>query len=105
MVSPPSIPFASNLQNLTKKATEDLAQRLSIPVAQIQLVEARDVIWTDSSLGCPQPGMAYADVLTPGYLILLNVNGQSYEYHAGKNSNVFHCSDPLPPVENMPDNT
>jgi len=105
MTPTPVTPSPSSLQNLTKKAIEDLAQQLSIPETQIQLVEARDVIWTDSSLGCPQPGMAYADVLTSGYLILLNVNGQSYEYHAGKNSNVFHCSDPLPPVENMSDNT
>jgi hypothetical protein len=44
-------------------------------------------------------------VLTPGYLILLNANGQNYEYHAGKGSEVFYCENPLPPVEGIPSNT
>ena len=26
--------------------------------------------WSDASLGCPQPDMGYAQVVTPGYLVL-----------------------------------
>ena len=61
-------PSASGLEGLIEKAKEDLAQRLSIPISDISLVEAKAVIWSDSSIGCPQPGMMYAQVLTPGYL-------------------------------------
>jgi hypothetical protein len=87
----PSFPTAPNLQSLIAKAKEDLAQRLSISVDQINGIDVKSVIWSNSSLGCPQPGMMYAEVLTPGYLILLNANGQEYEYHAGKGSDIFFC--------------
>jgi len=94
-----------DLQDLIEKAKENLAQRLSIPSSQIDLLEAADVVWSNASLGCPQPGMMYADVLTPGYLILLNANGQEYEYHASKSSDVFLCENPIPPVPGMPGDT
>ena len=80
---PQSTPFPS-LEILITTATEDLARRLSIPISEIVLLDAQAVTWSNSSLGCPQPGMAYAEVLTPGYLIFLNVNNKDYEYHAGK---------------------
>jgi len=104
---PPS-PIASttpNLQSLVDKAREDLAQRLSISTTQINIIEAKEVTWSNSSLGCPQPGMLYADVLTPGYLILLNANGQDFEYHTGKGSDIFYCENPTPPFEGSPSNT
>jgi hypothetical protein len=49
--------------------------------------------------------MMYAEVLTPGYLILLEANGQEYEYHAGKNSDAFYCDNPTPPVPGMSGDT
>lgn len=97
--------MSPNLQNLIEQAKADLAQHLSISSTDIIVLDAKVVAWSNSSLGCPQPGMAYADVITPGYLIVLQFNHQVYEYHAGKNSEVFLCDDPSPPIEGMPDNT
>ena len=37
--------------------------------------------WSDASLGRPQPGMMYAQVITPGYLVVLEADGQQYTYH------------------------
>ena len=37
----------------------------------------RAVDWRDSSLGCPKPGMAYLDVITPGHRVTLRANGRS----------------------------
>lgn len=105
MTSAPSLPAVPNLPSLIEKAKEDLAQRLSISITQINVVDAKEVTWSNSSLGCPQPGMLYADVLTAGFLILLSANNQAYEYHAGKSSDVFYCNNPLPPVEGLPGNT
>ena len=98
MITTSSTPVSPQLQNLIDKAKGDLTQRLSISENEIILVKARDVVWPDSSLGCPQPGMMYAEVLTPGYLILLEATGQKYEYHAGKSSDIFLCEKPTPPV-------
>jgi hypothetical protein len=105
MTPTPSTPSDINLQILIDKAKEDLTRRLSISAAQIDLVEAADVMWSDSSLGCPQKGMVYADVLTPGYLIVLSVNSEEYEYHTSKGTEMVYCENPNPPVPGMPGDT
>ena len=50
----------------------------------------------DGSLGCPQPGMNYVMMITPGYLIMLEANGQAYEYHTSMNGVVW-CKEPEAP--------
>jgi len=97
-------PSASGLEDLIEKAKEDLAQRLSIPTSDISLVEAKEVVWQDGSLGCPQPGMLYTQVITPGYLIKLKYDIRDFEYHAGKDRSPVYCENPLPPVEGMSKN-
>jgi hypothetical protein len=73
-----------NLAQLVEKARADLAQRLVSPAESFTLKRAEQVEWRDASLGCPQPGMVYAQVITPGYLIVLETNGKEYEYHADR---------------------
>ncbi len=73
-----------NLAQLVEKARADLAQRLVSPAESFTLKRAEQVEWRDASLGCPQPGMVYAQVITPGYLIVLEANGKEYEYHADR---------------------
>ena len=97
MALTPSTPAASGLQNLIEKAKGDLAQRLSISADQISFVEATEVEWSDSSLDCPQPEMAYLPVITPGYRILLEARGQSYEYHSNRDAYVIYCDNPGSP--------
>jgi len=66
-------------------AMSDLAQKLNIPLNEISTSKVESVQWPDASLGCPQPGMMYAQVVTPGYRIVLSAQGQEYEYHADLN--------------------
>jgi hypothetical protein len=102
MTAPPTPPGpSSGLESLIKRAKDDLARRLSISAAQIGLVEARAVVWPDSSLGCPQPGMRYKQVPEDGALIILQAQGKVYEYHAGGSRGLFLCEkirkNPVPP--------
>jgi hypothetical protein len=98
-------PLAPGLQGLVDRSKNDLAQRLSIPTDEIVLLETASVTWPDSSLGCPQEGMAYAQVLIHGYLIRLQVGNTEYEYHAGKSSTIIYCQNPVHPVPGMPGDT
>jgi hypothetical protein len=91
MTTTPPVFADPAMQGLIKAAKEDLAQRLNISVAQISLVEARSVIWPDSSLGCPQPGMQYKQVPEDGARILLQVQKLTYEYHTGGRRGLFLC--------------
>lgn len=65
--------------NMRDLAFADLEQR--IPGQEITVVSVEYTEWPDSSLGNPQPDMAYAQVITPGFKMLLEVSGQQYEYH------------------------
>jgi hypothetical protein len=86
-----STPIAPGLERLVNMAKEDLVQRLTIPMDEIELVEARAVVWPDSSLGCPQPGMSYLQVLQEGALIIVRARENDYEYHAGGDRGLFLC--------------
>lgn len=86
---------------LVDQAKEDLSQSLGIPVDEIRLVSVEEVEWRDSSLGCPQPGSASLTVITPGYLILLEAEGDVYEYHSD-GERVVTCEDPQPPLKEEP---
>ncbi len=96
-------PTDLGLQGLIEAAKDDLAQRLNILVSQINLVEAKAVLWPDASIGCPQPGMLYKQVPYDGALIILQVETVSYEYHNGGNRGLFLCEknykDPTPPPQ------
>ena len=39
------------------------------------------VEWPDACLGIAQRDVACAEVITPGYRIILEANGATYEYH------------------------
>lgn len=97
MPSPIPTPADAGLQELIEKAKTDLAQRLTISVDEIILMEATAAEWSDSSLDCPQPGMEYLQVITPGYRILLEANSQAYEYHSNRDAYVIYCENSTPP--------
>lgn len=81
------------IELLVQVAVQDLVKRLDIPVEQIKLLEIREVVWPDASLGCPQPGMVYAQVLQDGLLIRLGVENQMYFYHSGESQDPFLCEE------------
>ena len=62
-------------------AAADAARRTGTGPGDVRIVmvEARE--WPDRSLGCPRPGMGYAQAITPGYLIVAESAGQRFEYH------------------------
>jgi hypothetical protein len=92
-----------DLESQIAAARADLGERLGVPGDELELLEARHVTWADSSLGCPQPGMAYMQVLTPGVLIRLGIEGREYRYHGGNRRTPSLClnpeGEPMPGLE------
>jgi hypothetical protein len=72
-------------------AKADLARQAGVPVDQVTVVSMAAKEWGDASLGCPQEGMMYAQVITPGYLMILSAKGQQYEYHTDQAAHVVLC--------------
>jgi len=76
---------------MVEKAREDLAQNKGIPKEGIQVVKVEAVEWSDASLGCPKAGFVYAQVITPGYRIILADGQRQYEYHTDRSRSVVLC--------------
>jgi len=73
-------------------AIADLSEQTGVAADQITFVSIEAKDWPDSSLGCPEEGFMYAQVITPGYLIVLEADGQQYNYHTDETGkNVVLC--------------
>ena len=84
---------------LVVAAVDDLAGRLGIEPDEVTVVDARAVTWPDGSLGCPEPGMMYTQVLVDGTLVVLEAGGRRYEYHGG--DPLFLCENPQAAVRRL----
>jgi hypothetical protein len=63
------------LSRLIERAKEDLVQATSAAADEIILVSTEEVEWGDTSLDCPHPDEMYAQMITPGYVIVLESGG------------------------------
>lgn len=57
----------------------NLSQSLGVGADQVQVVSFEQVEWPDACLGLPQGDEACAQVVTPGFQVILEVNGVQYE--------------------------
>src|SRR5687767_13143942 len=62
-------------------AIDTLAAELKVPREEIEGDAVRAMEWRDSSIGCPKPGVAYLDVITPGYKVTLRVGKAIHVVH------------------------
>ncbi len=63
-------------------AANYLAGKLGVGANELTLVRSNATEWVDSSMGCPKPGMMYAQVITPGYEVTFEHQGSSYAVHS-----------------------
>ena len=58
-----------------------LADEVGVSERGFILDSSESVQWSDASLGCPQEGMGYAQVITPGYRLVFDLAGAPYTVH------------------------
>jgi hypothetical protein len=61
-------------------AEQALGESLGVPVSEITIVSVTPEEWPDSCLGAAPPDVMCAQVITPGYLVVLEANGMQYTY-------------------------
>ncbi len=83
------------LDSLVAGMVADLAGRLGVAPTEISVISAEEVVWGDASLGCPQPGMEYAQVPTDGMRVILLARGATYDYRSGGDRDPFLCETSL----------
>jgi hypothetical protein len=88
---PTGVEPPAEAKEAVRLARENLAQKLGLSPEAIRLVSVEAVEWRDTSLGCPQPGMMYAQVITPGFRVVLEAGGKGYNYHTDTGRFVVLC--------------
>lgn len=100
--APPTVPptptttpttAPADASDAVQAAIDALAQELGVPQPAIGLVEVLPVQWNDSSLGCPAPGEMYLQVITPGYLVTLEVGEETYYVHTDLGGTAIVCAE------------
>lgn len=85
---------ASPQGGVVEQAKADLMKRLGVDAGQVTVVSSAEVTWPDGSLGCPQPGMRYTQMVVQGNRTVLAVGGKQYAYHSSAHRAPFLCEDP-----------
>ncbi len=93
--NPAASPAQGNLADMARKAVEsDMQRKYNLSASDLQFITTDPTEWSDSSLGCPQPGMSYMQVLTPGFQILVldKIRNVRYEYHTDTKGRAVSCN-------------
>ena len=57
----------------------------NVPRDKLVIVQAESVVWSDGSLGCPEPGALYTQALVDGYWIVIAAEGKTYDFRMALN--------------------
>ncbi len=84
-----------DVQQAIEQALADLNEQLGEPVSldTLDSYSWTETEFADTSLGCPQEGEMYSQVVTPGYVVVLSYDGVTYDYRvASDGSQLVLCS-------------
>jgi hypothetical protein len=90
----PAASWPAEADTAVRAAVQDVAAKLQVQSAAVQVISVSATDWSDTSLGCPQPGMFYAQMIVQGYAITLAAGDRQVEYHADKKGRVVTCRNP-----------
>ena len=95
----PILPSGAVPDDLLADVLAQAADRAGVDVSEARIVTAEAVTWSDGSLGCPEPGMAYTQALVPGYRVVVEAGGEELHFHGAESGDFRFCDDPQPPLE------
>jgi len=77
--------MAITKDSAVENARKDLAKRLKIDASNVKERSVEDADFPDLSLGAAEDDEMSGQMITPGWRIRLEAQGQTYEYRADKN--------------------
>jgi hypothetical protein len=84
--------IASVPREVRRAVAADAARRFNVAASAVVLARAEQVTWPDGSLGCPEPGKLYTQMLVPGYRLTAKTTAGELVYHADAHGNVKSCA-------------
>jgi len=93
-------------RNLAIDRARETLRATGVDPSPLTLTRAEPVTWPDSSLGCPQPGIQYLQVLTSGYRIGFHGAQADYDVHVASSQSIVctgtaRLSRPLVPLRGI----
>ena len=86
----------ANMPRTVRRAVvADAARRFQVAESAVVLGDAEQVTWGDGSLGCPQPGRSYTQMLVEGYRVTATTAAGRMLYHTDTRGNVVSCGLPV----------
>jgi hypothetical protein len=82
--------MALSREDAAKKASQDLAHRLGISEGDIEIQAVEDAEFPDTALGASGADEMSGQMITPGWCIRLQANGQTFEYRANPHQLRLH---------------
>lgn len=86
-------------------AQQWLATQLNVAVDQIRIVEFEQAEWSDSCLGLGRLDESCLQAITPGWRVVLEVNGVSYEIRTDETASVIRLAPSAGASENNLENS
>jgi hypothetical protein len=70
----------------------DAARRFNVAESAVVIGRAEQLTWSDGSLGCPEPGRTYAQVLVPGFRLVAITSAGELTYHTDSRGKAVTCA-------------
>jgi hypothetical protein len=79
---------------IVQLALNAAAAQLGLTMDDVVVTTVSETDWPDASLGCPQPDMAYAQIVTPGWLVTVDTvdaTAEEVQIHTDGGSRAVVC--------------
>jgi hypothetical protein len=80
----PTVPAPQSPTPAAAALVSAIAGLLKVAPADVQILSSEPADWPDACLGVSSPGQVCAQVITPGYRVVAQVNGQQVEFHTNQ---------------------
>lgn len=87
-----SVDIASVPRAVRQAVVADAARRFAVSENEVVLVSAERLTWSDGSLGCPEPGRMYTQMLVPGFRLTARTSAGQMLYHTDSRGTVVNCA-------------
>jgi hypothetical protein len=79
-------------RTVRRAVVADAAKRFNVAESAVVLARAEQVTWSDGSLGCPEPGRMYTQMLVAGFRVVATTGAGSLTYHTDSRGSAVSCS-------------
>lgn len=90
----------TGFEAITDAAIKFAAAELGVDAAAIQVVSVEEATWRNSCLGVDRLNEMCMDVITPGFRVVLSVDGQEIAVHTNQDASALRLADP---AQGVPD--